>query len=91
MKSRLLGWFQPAVVQKHRRPTSRRVLSLGVSVFVAVLAAVAIGATDGSAKSRTAAAELPREQTLFVGRTGGPLVPNGNPLSPSAVTDAGLR
>jgi peptide/nickel transport system substrate-binding protein len=87
-----------------RRERGQRKLSTltrrgGIAVALASVMGVALlaGATVGSAASAKQAAsakrvaELPRESTLYVGRTGGPLVPNGNPLSPAAVTDAGLR
>jgi peptide/nickel transport system substrate-binding protein len=60
----------------------------GVLLSAAVLLGIVAGETSAKSDKR---ADLPRAQTLYVGRTGVPLVPNANPLLPSTATDAGLR
>lgn len=57
-----------------------------------LLAVIALGAVAGRVATATAKSTgLPRAQTLYVGRTGVPLIPNGNPLQASTASDAGLR
>lgn len=80
------------MLRRFRLPRSRStVWRAAALLLITILAAAAFGASKSPAQLDERAAELPRAQTLYVGRTGGPLVPNGNPLSPAAVTDAGLR
>ncbi len=73
----------------HRRPAVNQRGLRGIVLLITAIAAC-IGATSASAHA-TRSQALPREQTLYVGRTGTPLVPNGNPLISSTASDSGLR
>jgi peptide/nickel transport system substrate-binding protein len=57
-----------------------------------MLAAAVVGGSAGAGFALSGSTlQLARSQTLYVGRTGVALTPNGNPLLASAATDAGLR
>jgi peptide/nickel transport system substrate-binding protein len=58
-------------------------------LLAAVLVCVVLVGTSSAQPSQRL--DLPRAQTLYVGRTGVPLVPNANPLLSSTASDAGLR
>jgi peptide/nickel transport system substrate-binding protein len=68
------------------------VSATGRRAALPLLAAVLVGVLAGQTSAQsTQRADLPRAQTLYVARTGVPLVPNANPLISSTATDAGLR
>ena len=81
--------------QEGRGPNAVRRVASGskfrfvmAAVLALALAGVVATASLGGANKALA---LTRAQTLYVGRTGVPLVPDGNPLISSTASDAGLR
>jgi peptide/nickel transport system substrate-binding protein len=74
----------------HRRFAGFRARSWCAAVLL--LTAVVLGVVAGTTSTAFAKSNgLPRAQTVYVGRTGTPLIPSGNPLLSSTASDAGLE